>query len=278
MGSCTTSRKGSPVFPTYVAVPENYMPVLRTMNRLYAGTGKIIATKKSHREPHVFARKGQNGVSPGPRHPGTDSGFEAASLSWSSACSPKAVQRASVGSFCKSARGSRKPSSNGCSSSLINQGLDSSMYARGHMSVLAGSTKKRTNAVPRPALAARRAMLGNAGREAGKCTACWRSAERTSLLVRRGSAPLRGCVATGGLRDARAWPLVSDVLVPAVLSREEHCSDVQCLLHVVQGFCPSATCAATNKRPLPSHCCSSRRWRGKRTHSVETPSEERQGR
>ena len=153
------------------------------MNRLYAGTGKIIATKKSHREPHVFARKGQNGVSPGPRHPGTDSGFEAASLSWSSACSPKAVQRASVGSFCKSARGSRKPSSNGCSSSLINQGLDSSMYARGHMSVLAGSTKKRTNAVPRPALAARRAMLGNAGREAGKCTACWLSAERAGLVV-----------------------------------------------------------------------------------------------
>ena len=88
-------------------------------------------------------------------------------------------------------------------------------------------------------------------------------------LVRLGWAPLWGCVATGGVRDLQAWPLVSDVLVPAVLSCEEHCSEVQCLLHEVQGCRPSVTCAATNRRPLPSHCCSGRRWRGKRTHSVD---------
>ena len=88
-------------------------------------------------------------------------------------------------------------------------------------------------------------------------------------LVRLGSAPLRGCMATGGVRDLQAWPLASDVLLPAVLSREEHCSKVQCLLNVVQGCRPIATCASTNRRPLPSHSCSGRRRRGKRTHSVE---------
>ena len=88
-------------------------------------------------------------------------------------------------------------------------------------------------------------------------------------LVRLGSAPSRGYIATGKVRDQQAWPLVSGVLVLAVLSREEHCSEVQCLLHVVQGCRPCATCAATNRRPLPSHCCSGRRWRGKRTHSVD---------
>ena len=95
-------------------------------------------------------------------------------------------------------------------------------------------------------------------------------------LLRFGSAPLQSCVATGGVQDHQAGPLISGVLVPAVLSREEHCSEVQRLLHVVQGCRPSATCAATNKRPLPSHCCSGRCWSGKRTHSVEMPSEERQ--
>ena len=97
-------------------------------------------------------------------------------------------------------------------------------------------------------------------------------------LVRLGSAPSPGCIATGRVRDQQAWPLVSYVLVLAVLSREEQCSEVQRLLHVVQGCSPCATCAAPNRRPLPSRCCSGRRWRGKRTHSVEMPSEEKQGR
>ena len=96
-------------------------------------------------------------------------------------------------------------------------------------------------------------------------------------LLRLGSAPLQSCGATGGVQDQQAWPLVSCVLVLAVLSREEHCSEVQRLLHVVQGCRPCATCAATNRRPLPSRCCKGRRWRGKRTHSVEMPSEENRG-
>ena len=37
------------------------------------------------------------------------------------------------------------------------------------------------------------------------------------------------------MRDHQAWPLVSCVLVLAVLSCEEQCSKVQRLLHVVQG-------------------------------------------
>jgi len=71
---------------------------------------------------------------------------------------------------------------------------------------------------------------------------------------------------------AQAGPLVSCVLGFAVLSREEQSSEVQCLLHVGQNCCPYATCAATNRRPLPSRCCKGRRWRGKRTLSVEMPS------
>ena len=97
-------------------------------------------------------------------------------------------------------------------------------------------------------------------------------------LVRLGSAPSRGCTATGKVRDQQAWALVSGVLVLAVLRREEHCSEVQRLLHAVQGCRPCAKCVATNRRSLPSHCCSGRRWRGKRTHSGEVRSEERPGR
>ena len=36
-------------------------------------------------------------------------------------------------------------------------------------------------------------------------------------------------------------------------------------------------CTAANRRPLPSHCYSGRRWRGNRTHSVEMPSEKNRG-
>ena len=90
-------------------------------------------------------------------------------------------------------------------------------------------------------------------------------------LFRLGSALLWRCVATGEVGDQQAWPLALGVLVQAVLSRGERCSEVQRLLHEVKGCRPSATCAATNRRPLPSRCCSGRRWRGKRTHSVEMP-------
>ena len=149
----------------------------------------------------------------------------------------RVVQRRSrerrFGSFCKSARGPRKPSANGCSLSVINQGLDSSMYARGHVSGLAGSIKKKAKAVPRLALAARGAMLGMQGARPANVQHAGATRSEQVWLVRLGSAPLRACVATGGVRGLHVWPLVSDVLVPAVLSREEHCSEVQCLLHIV---------------------------------------------
>ena len=102
-----------------------------------------------------------------------------------------------------------------------------------------------------------------------------RSEQVWSVML--GSAPSQGCIATSKVRDQHAWPLVSFVLVLAVLSCEEQCSEVQRLLHVVQSCRPCGTCAATNRRPLPSHCYSGRRWRGKRTHSAEMPSEENRG-
>ena len=48
-------------------------------------------------------------------------------------------------------------------------------------------------------------------------------------------------------------------------------------LHVVQSCRPCATCAAMNRRPLPSRCYSGCRRSGKRTHSVEMPFEENRG-
>ena len=101
--------------------------------------------------------------------------------------------------------------------------------------------------------------------------------EQVWLLMLR-SAPLRGCVATGGVRDQQAWPLVLCVLVQGVLSREERRSEVQRLLQEVQGCRLRATCAVTNRRPLPSHCYSGRRRRGNRTQSGEMPPERKQGR
>ena len=95
--------------------------------------------------------------------------------------------------------------------------------------------------------------------------------------MRLGSAPLRSCVSTGKVQDQQACPLVTYVLGLAVLSREDQSSEVQRLLHVVQGCRPCTTCAAANRRPLPSRCCSGRRWRGKRTHSLEMPSEKNRG-
>ena len=63
----------------------------------------------------------------------------------------------------------------------------------------------------------------------------------------------------------------------AVLSLEERRTEVRRLLHNFLGYRPCATGVVTNRRPLASHCGSGRRWRGKTTHSVEMPSEERQG-
>ena len=138
---------------------------------------KLSRQQKSHRERPVFARKGQNGVAQ-TRAPGA----EARSLSWSTSGSPKGSREDRPGSFCKVARGPMKPSANGRSSSRIIQGLDSSMHALGHNSGPAGSTKKKTKAVPRLGLAARRTVLVIVEREAGKFATCWRSAERTSRV------------------------------------------------------------------------------------------------
>ena len=118
--------------------------------------------------------------------------------------------------------------------------------------------KESTGVVARLSLDARGAVLAN-------FATCWRSAERTSLAVKAsGSASLQGCVATGGVWDQQAWLLVSGVLVQAILSREERRSDMQRLLHEAQGCRPCATCAATNRRRRPSHCCSGRHRRGNR--------------
>ena len=89
-----------------------------------------------------------------------------------------------------------------------------------------------------------------------------------------GSAPSRGCIATGKGRDQQVWPLVSCVLGLAALSHDEQSSEVQRLLHIVQGCRPCTTCAATNRRPLQSRCCSGRSWGEKKTLSVEVLSEE----
>ena len=111
-----------------------------------------------------------------------------------------------------------------------------------------------------------------------KFSTCWRSVERTRLAEEAWVGSFAGLHGTGKVRDQQSWPPVSGVLVQAVVSPEEGRSEVQCLLHEVQGCRPIATCTAINRRPPPSHCCSGRRRRGKRTHPVEMPSEKRQGR
>ena len=68
-------------------------------------------------------------------------------------------------------------------------------------------------------------------------------------LLRLGSAPPRGCRATGRGQDHQVGPLVSCVLGSAVLSGEEQSSEVQRHLHIVQSCRPCATRAATNRRP-----------------------------
>ena len=60
-------------------------------------------------------------------------------------------------------------------------------------------------------------------------------------MRRLGSDPSRGCMATGKVQDQQSRPPVSGVLVEAVVSPEEGRSEVQCLLHEVQGCRPIAT-------------------------------------
>ena len=117
-----------------------------------------------------------------------------------------------------------KPSANGRSSSLITQGLDSSMHALGYNSGLAESTRKGTEVVPRLALAARGAMLVNAGRKAGKFATCWRNAERTNLVVEAwvGSfAGLRGNRQSAGPTSLGTWFLSAGRKSPGFSMRIE---------------------------------------------------------
>ena len=67
----------------------------------------------------------------------------------------------------------------------------------------------------------------------------------------------------------------------AVLSLEEHSSEaMERLQHEVSPRLSSnvPTCSATSRSPLLSHCPSGRRWNGKRTRSVEMPSDGSKGR
>ena len=152
------------------------------------------------------------------------------------------------------------------------------MPALGHNAKPVGSTKKmvlKWYRGLRLLLAERCCEMRSARRAKSQHAGLARSEQ--VWLLRLGSAPLRGCSATGrGLRP----PSLTSRLVRTRIGRPKSrgaSSEVQRLLHVVQSCGPCATCAATNKRPLPSRCCSGRRWRGKRTHSVEMPSEENRG-
>ena len=178
------------------------------------------------------------------------------------------------GSFRKLTRGPMKRSATGRSSSLIIQGIDSSVHALENNSGLAGSAKNGTDTVPRLALAARGAMLVNAGREAGKFATCWRSAERTSLVVEAWVGSFAGLRAgprslaysLGRTRSGR--PETGGSLLQGALysARSPRLSS----MYHKRGD--------QHRRPLPFHFCSGCRWRGKRTHSVEMPYEQRQGR
>ena len=121
---------------------------------------------------------------------------------------------------------------------------------------------------------------------AGKCGARgWQFLHQAGVarsaqvwLSRVVSASLRSCVKTSWWRAGQT-SLTSCLgrTRSAVLSLEEWRSEVKRLRHEVQGCRPCATCVVTNRRPLPSHYRSGRRWRGKRIHSVEMPSEENRG-
>ena len=153
------------------------------------------------------------------------------------------------------------------------------MYGLGHNSELVGSTIKWCRG-------GTEAGAGCSRSDAVRCGARgWQKLQHDGIarseqvgLVRLGSAPLHGCITIGKVRDQQAWLLVSCVLVLTVLGREEHCSEVKRLLHVVQGCRPSATWAATTTTARRQGPHVGRRWRGKRPHCIEMPSVEKQGR
>ena len=192
---------------------------------------KIIATKtNAHREPPIFARKGQNEVAQA-RAPGA----EAISLSWSSAGSPKEVPRRSAWLPLHFERGPMKLSANGLSLLLITRGVESSMHVKANFQGLLEHQKKgqRRHRGLRWLLAG--ATLVNTEREASKFATCGRSAERTGLAVEAwvgSSAELRGNRQSSGPTSLASCLGRTRT---AVLSRGERRSEVKRLLHEVQG-------------------------------------------
>ena len=121
------------------------------INRLYARTGKKQWRPKSHREPPVIARKGQNGVSQA-----RALGAEARSPLGPAPVVPMTSREDRPESFRKLARGPIEPSAkrqNGLTWSLIIQGLDFSMPALGNNSELVASRPKKVQRRYRPRLA-----------------------------------------------------------------------------------------------------------------------------
>ena len=150
------------------------------------------------------------------------------------------------------------------------------MYALGHNSEQVGSTKQKGGkAVPRLALDDRGAMLLDTEREGGKIATSWRSAERTSLVGEAWVSYLAGLHSNG--QSAELTSLASCLVRNRYGRSESQGALRRGAASSAHGCRPCATCAATNRRSLPSRCCSGRRWRGKKAHSVEMPSEEKQG-
>ena len=82
---------------------------------------------------------------------------------------------------------------------------DSRMYALGHNSEAVGIPKdKGAEVVPRLALAAHGAMLLHAERKAGKIPHAGVAQSEQAWSVMLGSAPSRGCIATGKVQDQHA--------------------------------------------------------------------------
>ena len=97
MGSCTTSRKKIPSLSDARIITRKMDACTETHINLYACTGKIIATKKIPSRAGCFREEGAKTEWPRALGiPARTQGVEAASLSWSSAGSPKVVPRTSA--------------------------------------------------------------------------------------------------------------------------------------------------------------------------------------
>ena len=112
--------------------------------------------------------------------------------------------------------------------------------------------------------------------EAGKWTTSWRDSERTCLVVEAWVGSSAGLCFN---RQSAGPTSLTSRLVRTRFGRpDSRGAKLRGAASSARSSrLPSICHAATNRRPLPSRCCSGRRWRGKRTHSVEMPSEENRG-